>query len=146
MLCLCALPIVGCLANTVLRVNEAETYNWRLQELGIEPSFEGVEEYIWQSIQPNTAREKVIESLTPLGDLHFTAIGADCEGITLTLMNEPGSRIKALYVPPYGPPVYRIGLCYWDDDTVAKITTINRELPEDMQVIIGTLQAQTPSP
>jgi len=137
-ICLCALVIV-------LRafVVPAE-YNERLRGLGIEASMPGVENYIWNSIQPGISRDEVLSRLTPLGNINVTKMGEECEGLAVNLENKPGEHLS-FYVPPDAPPGYQVGLCY-SGGKVSEITSFNR-VEDDGYVrpIITTMQARPTS-
>jgi len=124
--------------------SEADTYNSQLEALGIEPSIEGVEMYIWRTVQPGTgkSRKEILEQLEPLGRINLSR-HEDCESINIGLLHIPGSR-WGLIVPPSTPPSYRVIVCYSEDETVSRISDFIR-MDEYVDGFIETVEARSTS-
>lgn len=126
--------------------SEADSYDSQLQALGIDPSIEGVETYIWMMVQPGTgkSRDEILEQLEPLGRINLSRY-EECESINIGLLYFPGSD-WGLIVPPSTPPSYRVIVCYSEDETISKINDFIR-IDEYSDGFIETVAARSsPNP
>jgi len=124
--------------------SRAASYDSQLQSLGIDPSIEGVETYIWMTVQPGTgkSRDEILKQLEPLGRMSLSRY-EECESINIGLLYFPGSG-WGLIVPPSTTPTYRVIVCYSEDETISKINDFIR-IDEYSDGFIKTVEAHSTS-
>lgn len=119
----CCLPLILVGGKVFVEVSEAVTYNHKLRELGVDPTLAGVEDYIWQAIQPGQPRERMLELLANVGYVTVADMG-NCDGVVIGLYHNPDHPFD-IPVPPSSHPVYRVSVCYSDDRLIKEILSFD---------------------
>ena len=89
---------------------QQQEFDRSLRAHDIEPSLQGVENYVANAVQPGISKSNLLQRLAPIGVVGH--IGVDlpgCEEIRVFLRHVPGDPLPFLHSVP---PVYEVEVCY----------------------------------